>query len=249
MDKGQNTTNNMNLVFIHGAGENSNTWKFQIQELSKSFRTIAIDLPSHAKSDYFEELSMNLYLQVINKLINQLKLDLIVLVGHSMGGAISLSYFLEFNNLVGLILIGTGAKLKVSPLIIEVLSNDFEVALKQIDAIAIYAKSKTKKRLEELRSFIRQEALKTPSEIHVNDFQICNKFDIMDRLDRINVPTLIICGERDLLTPLKYSNYLHEKIKNSIFYTIPDTSHCIYIEQENLVNEKIKEFTNSIKNQ
>ncbi|MBD3227892.1 MAG: alpha/beta fold hydrolase [Candidatus Lokiarchaeota archaeon] len=246
-DEGKARQNNANLIFIHGAGENSNTWWFQTQKLSKYFRTIALDLPNHAKSEKFEELYMNLFLQVINKLINHLRLDSVILIGHSMGGAISMSYLLEFYEVDALILIGTGAKLKVNPLIIEVLTKNFKLALEQIDSIAIYSKSKSKQKLDEIKDFLRQEALKTPPETHINDFQICNQFDIMDKLNEIEVPTLIICGERDLLTPIKYSDYLHKKIKNSILYKVPETSHCVYIEQADLVNEKIKEFINSIK--
>ncbi|MHA1270075.1 MAG: alpha/beta fold hydrolase [Candidatus Helarchaeota archaeon] len=228
------------IIFIHGAGGNSNLWKLQVQELCDFYKIILVDLPGHVNSKTKSELSMELYLNALNLLISNINSRQFFLTGHSMGGAICMAYNLKYNNLNGLILIGTGAKLKVNPLIFEVLNKDFKTALDHLDSISLYSKSK------EYKEFLREEALKVPAETFINDFKICNSFNIMDQLDKINIPTLIICGEKDLLTPVKYSNYLHEKIKNSQIHIIPKAGHCVYFEKSKIVNELIKKFIKSI---
>ena len=228
------------IIFIHGAGENSNLWKFQFRGLKKDFRIISIDLPGHALSKTNKKLSMNLYLEIINKLIFELKLKWIILAGHSMGGAICMSYFLKYNDLKGLILIGTGAKLKVNQVIFDMLEKNFESALEHLDSIALYSKSK------EIKRFIKNESLKTSAKTYINDFKICNEYDIMNKMDKLEILTLVICGEKDLLTPIKYSNYLNEKIKNSKYFKIPKAGHDVHIEQPEMVNQLIINFINSI---
>ena len=47
------------LIFIHGSGGSSNTWKYQLNALNLNMNLIALDLPSHANSDPFEELSLD----------------------------------------------------------------------------------------------------------------------------------------------------------------------------------------------
>ncbi|MHA1310684.1 MAG: alpha/beta fold hydrolase [Candidatus Helarchaeota archaeon] len=234
------TSNQKTIIFIHGAGENSNLWKFQFSELSKYFRIISIDLPGHANSSAELELSMDLYLKCIDKLILHLDRNKITLAGHSMGGAICMSYFLKYDNVDSLILIGTGAKLKVSSLIFESLQSDFNSAINQISSIAMYSKSKP------LIEFVKAESLRTTSKTYIADFNICNKFDIMDQVKKITVPTLIICGEKDLLTPQKYSIYLNEKIKKSILQIIPNAGHDVHIEKSSVINQIIKNFVESI---
>jgi pimeloyl-ACP methyl ester carboxylesterase len=185
---------------------------------------------------------MELYLKVINKLIMELELDThsIILIGHSMGGAICMGYFLEYNHVDGLILIGTGAKLRVNPMIFEILKNDFNMALDNLDSMCLYKKTK------EITEFLRQEALKTPAESYISDFNICDNFNIMNHLNEVHIPTLILCGEKDLMTPVKYSEYLHEKIENSSLYVIPKSSHDVYIEKADEINNYIEAFVSNI---
>ncbi|MHA1762580.1 MAG: alpha/beta fold hydrolase, partial [Promethearchaeota archaeon] len=97
------------LIFIHGSGGSSNTWKYQLNALNLNMNLIALDLPSHANSDPFEELSLELYVDVVKKLIEELELEEVILCGHSLGGAIIQSFYFTYPKKVkGLILVGTG---------------------------------------------------------------------------------------------------------------------------------------------
>ena len=82
--------------------------------------------------------------------------------------------------------------------------------------------------------------------VMLNDFLCCDKFDIMDRVHEINVPTLIICGELDVMTPVKYANYLAAKITNSRVVIVPQAGHFILAEKPDVVNKAIEGFLTEI---
>ena len=66
------------IIFIHGSGGNSNVWKHQLDDLDGTSSIIAIDLPSHDQSDKFSELSLELYVDVLNSLIDNLELKEVI---------------------------------------------------------------------------------------------------------------------------------------------------------------------------
>jgi pimeloyl-ACP methyl ester carboxylesterase len=156
-----------------------------------------------------------------------------------MGGAISLQLVLTDTNklLQNLVLIGTGAKLKVAPLFIELSEKDFNKALQLMSDFG-YNKS-TKQEIKEKNEKILR---RTGSEVLLNDFKACNIFDVRNDISSIYTPTLIICGENDMMTPCRFSSYMHEKIKDSELTIIPDTGHFVFLESPDKVNEIIKEF-------
>jgi len=75
-----------------------------------------------------------------------------------------------------------------------------------------------------------------------NDFKACDGFDIRNRLDRIRVPALILCGADDQLTPTKFSAYLQANIASSRLITIPEAGHLVMIEKPAAVNQAIETF-------
>ena len=84
------------ILFIHGSGSNSYVWNNQLAKLDANSNLIAIDLPSHDKSDNFSELSLELYVNAVKTLVDNLNLKELVLAGHSLGGAVILSYYFKY---------------------------------------------------------------------------------------------------------------------------------------------------------
>ncbi len=77
------------------------------------------------------------------------------------------------------------------------------------------------------------------------DYLACDRFDVMAELDKINVPTLIMCGDEDQLTPVKYSQFLLERIKGSRLEILPGAGHMLMMEAAELFNEKIGAFVSN----
>jgi pimeloyl-ACP methyl ester carboxylesterase len=85
------------------------------------------------------------------------------------------------------------------------------------------------------------EPRKTGSVI-CNDFKACDGFDIRGRADRIRVPTLILCGTDDKLTPTEFSTYLLANIASSLLVAISEAGHTAMIERPGVVNQEIESF-------
>lgn len=80
----------------------------------------------------------------------------------------------------------------------------------------------------------------------LNDFLCCDKFDIMDRVREIKLPALIICGESDVWTPVKYATYLGTNIGDSRLVIVPGAGHFVFAEKPEAVNKAIEDFLREI---
>ncbi|MFX0028161.1 MAG: alpha/beta fold hydrolase [Candidatus Hermodarchaeota archaeon] len=215
------------LIFIHGSGGNSDIWKDQFK-LNIDYNLYALDLPSHNKSDKFPEHSLELYVDVLRKFIEYLDLKVVILAGHSLGGAVIQSYYFKYpNDVTALLLIGTGGRLRVLPSILETVKNDFA------------------KFIEDMDENLKNEFLKTDSNVCYDDFKICDEFDTLGKTDQIKIPCLILVGKEDDMTPVKYSEFFHKKIKNSELVIIDNAGHLIMIEQPKELNKSIENYINN----
>ena len=225
------------IIFIHGSGGSSNTWKNQLN-LDIDYDIVALDLPSHNKSDNFSELSLSLYVDVVHQLIKSLNYESVILCGHSLGGAIVQQYYFTYPKEVsGLILCGTGGRLRVAPFILNLLKNNYRDYLNSLPAGAFYRT--TSKETIDLHI---QETAKISAEVTYRDFKICDNFDVLSKLDTIEVPCLIIVGKQDQSTPVKYSEFSHNKIKNSELHIINKAGHMVMLEKLDEVNQAIENF-------
>ena len=225
------------LIFIHGSGGNANVWSHQLN-LNIEYDIISLDLPSHGKSSIFSDLSLELFVDTLNKLIVSLKYKEVILCGHSLGGAVIQSYYFSHPNKVkSLILVGTGGRLRVSPIILESLTHNYQEFVKALPSGAFYRK--TSKNI--IDAYIG-ESSKIGPEVTFQDFSICDKFDMLKKTSSINVPCLIIVGAGDKLTPIKYSNYFHEKINVNEYKIIQEAGHMVMIEKPDELNKEIEDF-------
>ena len=226
------------IIFIHGSGGNSNLWKHQLNDFDGTYSKIAIDLPSHAQSDKFSELSLDLYVDVSKALIDSLKLKEVILAGQSLGGAVIQAYYFTYPEKVSaLVLIATGARLRVLPMTFEILKGDFQQFLNSSPMGAFYRKTS-----KNITDFYIKESSKTEREVFHNDFTICDKFDVMDKMNLIKVPCLIICGKDDKMTPPKYAMYFNDKIERSELVLIDKAGHLVMLEKPDEVNQAIEDF-------
>jgi len=229
--------NNRAIIFVHGSGGSSYIWKNQVK-LDVDYDLIALDLPSHDKSDSFSDLSLNSYVDVVRQLIKTLKYEGVILCGHSLGGAIIQQYYFTYPNEVsGLILCNTGGKLRVAPFILNSLKNNYQEFMDSLPADAFYRATPK----ETIKQYI-QEISKVSAEVTYKDFKICDGFDVLNKLDAIEVPCLIIVGKQDQLTPVKYSEFFRNKIKNSELHIINKAGHMVMLEKPNEVNQAIEKF-------
>jgi pimeloyl-ACP methyl ester carboxylesterase len=68
----------------------------------------------------------------------------------------------------------------------------------------------------------------------------------MDQLKAIQIPTLIIVGAQDMMTPVKYSQYLHDHIEKSKLLVIENAGHSVMLEQSSKVNQEILSWASNL---
>lgn len=226
------------IIFVHGAGGSSATWFLQLRGLSEHLHVVAIDLNGHGKSsDRNEPEVVNSYLDDIDSVVKLF--DEPILGGHSMGGALTQLYTLENPHAIsGAILIATGSKLRVAPMIFDLLKNDFE---SYIQAVAEFMFHETAS--EKMVTASQVEVRKCPPEIIARDFRLCDEFNIMSSVKGILIPTLILVGAHDQMTPMKYSKYMLEEIKGAQMKVIDEAGHSIMLEQSAEFNKEILQWT------
>lgn len=228
------------IVFIHGSGDNARVWRYQLDHFGPG-RAFAIDLPGHGQrpDSLPPEVSVLDYAQAVHTILqDELHAQRPVIAGQSLGGAIALMMGIEYGSeLGGLVLIGTGARLRVRPDLLEGAKNAPSETTRQLKELAVAPANTTT-----VPGQIMQEQSGGNGNMLYRDLAACNVFDCMPRLHEIQIPTLIICGADDRLTPIKYSQYLHERIPGSMLQIVPNAGHYVMREQPEAVNAAIDQW-------
>ncbi len=230
------------IVFIHGAGSSHLIWGAQVSALGRVSRAIALDLPGHNKSAGVGCDSIEAYRELVLGFLDALSIRRAVLVGHSMGGAIAQSVTLaQPDRVAALALIGTGARLRVLPALLDSESASFDNVVRKVtqDSFAAGADATLVQKAE-------VQLLACDPRVVSGDYAACNAFDVMERVGEIRAPTLVVCGVEDRMTPPKYSEFLASKIPNAHLEMIGSAGHQVMIEQPEAVNGALVEFVQGI---
>lgn len=215
-------------------------WEKQLNFFSKIYHVVTVDLPGHGQSEFPQgKISINYYATMISDLIARLDIEKPVVCGHSMGGAIGLQLALDRPTQLGaLVLVGTGAKLGVHPDILTTFRTNCREAIEQFLEPWAFSKKTNHAIIEE----VKQQIFEIKSQIAVADWEACDAFDCRARLNGLQLPTKIIVGEEDKLTPVWYSEYLLKHIRGSTLVKIPEAGHYVMLEQPEQFNRALLSF-------
>ncbi len=226
------------LVFIHGAGGSTLSWAFQKTFFEGSRTVFLVDLPGHGNSSGPSFDSIAGYTDTLKDALEDNAIQAAFVVGHSMGGAIAMDLAMRYPALVrGVVLIGTGARLKVYPAILDGILKETEKTARMIIDTAFSPASP-----EKLKERVFAEYIKNDPQTVFNDFRACDGFNMMGRLDSLSVPALVICGKEDRFTPVKYSHYLTDTIPGAGLVLVEGAGHMVMIERPADVNSAIQAF-------
>ena len=230
------------LVFIHGSGGDHTLWQGQIDALAKAVNTVALDLPGHGSSRGAGCDRVAHYARAVADLLEGLPVPRPIPCGLSLGGAIVLRLLIdEAVPLAGAVLMGTGARLRVLPQIIETIETRYAAFIDMLGQYAASSRTDPGRLAPVLRA-----AADCPPSVTAGDFKACDRFDVMDHLDRIRTPVLIISGADDQLTPPKYSDYLEQHIAGSRLVRIADAGHLVPVEKPEAVNQALLSFMETL---
>ena len=96
-----------------------------------------------------------------------------------------------------------------------------------------------------LRPLIQKVSRCSP-QVALGDFQACDAFDAIEKLNAIKVPVLVLTAEDDLLTTVKYGAFLKERIKTAEHVHIAAAGHLSPIEKPDQINGAILDFIQNI---
>lgn len=255
------------IIFIYGIACLMNHWHHQLNYFSSEYKTVSFDLRGHHKtakpSD--ENQTLEALAKDIQALAAHLKVKKVHLVGHSFGAQVILKTYELFPDLIKSIVFVNGFsknpvqgmfgfdfveklylfikekytsnphlwktiwKLGIdNPLAVPItsLAGGFNIKLTSLKDIQVYIKGVSNL---DLGGFLKL-------------FEELMTFNGDSILPSINVPTLIISGDNDHVTPEKFQKKMHHDIKNSEFLNVPYGSHCTQLDFPEFVNLKIEKF-------
>ncbi|MEM2426481.1 MAG: alpha/beta hydrolase [Archaeoglobaceae archaeon] len=225
------------IFYIHGSGGDAEIWTKQLEEIGG----YAIDLPNHGLSGNAEIRTIDDYAYFVAETIKSVSGKGIV-VGHSLGGAIAQKIFLNHRETVlALVLVGTGARLRVLPKVLEGLKEMPSETAKFMADMAFHRK-------EFVELFAK--LFEARAEILLKDLMLCNEFDLLEDYKagniKFDVPTLAIVGENDFLTPVKYSQFFTQY--GAEVRIIKNAGHMVMLENPEDFNAELKNFIGLVKN-
>jgi pimeloyl-ACP methyl ester carboxylesterase len=234
------------LVFIHGSGSDHTAWSHQYARLHKKYNIVAIDLPGHGQSDGSGEADVGGYDLWVKKLLEIIDLKNTVLIGHSLGAAITLRFALNYpRKLAGIVLVGGGIKMPVNPFLLEFMkTNPPEVPADVLDLICKY--SLAKENCSKFSAVLQKSLSQSSLNILFGDLSACNNLDLTEEIRKINVPALIICGAEDKMTPPDCSRQLAASISGSTLEIIEGAGHMVMMERPAEFNISLDKFAESI---
>ena len=228
------------MFFIHGPGGTHRVWEPQIEFFKDA---VAIDLPGHEVG--VGKRTIDEYVEEVKRFCDERGLKNIVMVGHSMGGAIAQKFALDHPEyLRAIVLVCTGAKLRVTTVIFDKIERNYDEAVELVMELSFSDEAR-----REIKEKAAGEMKKISAEVTYGDFEACDRFNVMDRVKEIKVPTLIVCGLEDRLTPLEYSEYLKDNIPNSKLETIVGAGHMVMLEKPEEFNQRLEKFVKELDKQ
>lgn len=243
-------TGNIPIIFIHGFPFDKSSWQPQLDELQKSFRVIAFDNRGYGKSTTDgSDFSMDLFADDLIKFMDGLQLKKAIACGLSMGGYILLNAIDRHpDRFQKLILADTQctndnaeAKEKRYKTIKQVEDGGLEEFTEGFLKNAFIKNSI--EYVSPLVDDIRKVIMSTPVQTITSTLKaLANREDTCRVLDNINIPTLILCGKEDMITPPAKSEFLHQGIKLSILQIIDNAGHLSNLEQPSTFNGNLKAF-------
>ncbi|MGB0629677.1 MAG: alpha/beta fold hydrolase [Alphaproteobacteria bacterium] len=225
------------VIFIHGAGMDHTIWALQTRWFAwHGYGVLAIDLPGHGKSDGPALETIEESADWLIRLVEVCGADKVSLVGHSMGSLISLAAAAEAGDIIsGLALLGVGAAMPVHPDLLAATKSNDPAAW---DLIVSWGFGKpahfglNKAPGMWMQGGGRSLLARAPDDVLGIDMAACDAYKgAPDAAAKITCPTLIIAGDRDMMTPPKAAAPLAEAIPDSTTIVLKGCGHIMMVER------------------
>jgi 3-oxoadipate enol-lactonase len=238
------------ILFVHGFPFDHTMWQTQVDEFSKDYQCISYDIRGLGESPAGDgQFTMESFVDDLETILDELKPNKPILCGLSMGGYLSLRAVermqetfsaailcdtrSEADNNEGKLKRAAGIKRinkeGLAPFAKDFITNCFGDDFKQ-------------NKKEELQKIIEKSSQFNPAGVKGCLLAMLSRSDTTINLGKINIPTLLICGEQDTLTPPPVMKDMFHRINKAEFVEIPKSGHMTPIENPQMVNKAIRDF-------
>jgi 3-oxoadipate enol-lactonase len=237
------------LVLIHGFPLGSEMWQSQIQLLKKNYRVIAYDLRGQGRSDTGDgQFTLEFLVDDLIALLDKLKIERAILCGLSMGGYIALrSTERNTDRVNGLILCDTKSeadtnegKLARAAAIKAIKRDGVKTFAREFLSEAFSSTSLSDRSL--VGATMKIICRNTPLGLCGTLLALAGRTDTTRFLPRVQVPTLILAGDSDKITPPDFSQRMHSSIQGSELHLIAKAGHLSNIENPTDFNAHLLRF-------
>lgn len=230
------------LVILNGIMMSTASWADFVEPFSRNFRLLLVDFRDQGKSSKLEgeKYDCSFHVSDLIELMDHLEIDKINMTGVSYGGQVALEFAkLQPERLKTLQLVTIIPKVNnyltalgnswESAAALEDGEEFFKIAIPPIYSDVFYENNF--EWLENRQRMFKDALTKPWFDSFIRLSKSAKKFDRTDVLDTINVPTLVLCGEKDIITPAALMKKMAEKIPDSTILIIPETGHAAFLEK------------------
>lgn len=242
------------VVFIHGFPFSQEMWAPQVTALQGSYNLVTYDNRGHGKTDAGDgQYLLETFVDDLIGLLDNLEIEKAVLCGLSMGGYIALRA-VERNpeRVKALVLCDTRSEADSNEAKLKRAANLKLIKEKGVPAFAegflkaIFAPESFEKNPEAVESIRKILLANPPLGICGTLLALASRTDTTDALPKIKVPTLIMVGDQDPITPPAASKSMNKAIPNSELHIIPHAAHMSNIENPDEFNKHLAEFLKKV---
>ncbi len=208
------------VVLIHGAGGNASIWKTTFEHW-KWADVWCPNLPGRKGSTQPPLTTTEELATWLGLVLDELKLESPILVGHSMGGGVALTLALQRpTRFRGVALVCSGLRLRVSEAVMSVVEaatqdKPFDFTMSFLPSVPSH-----------VAKAYQHNTQQTPPETGLVDWQACNTYDVRERLEQETCPLLVVYGASDVLTPAKYQERIPQRVPEATLVSM-DAGHML----------------------
>ena len=241
------------LIILHGLFGSSDNWQTLAKKFAEEFKVYTVDLRNHGRSFHHDEFNYDVMMHDVEELIKDIGLEKVSLLGHSMGGKLSMKYALNFPDKVANLIV-----VDIAPRKYQVLHEGLIKALKSLNLSQYNKREEADDALSNqllnfaVRQFLLKNLVRNPKggfkwkiNLEVIDRNIQNLVVEITSKHAYQGNTLFIAGDKsDYIRPVDEEQIMKLFPKARIKY-LPDTGHWVHAQAPDLLYETVIEFIRS----
>lgn len=235
--------NGSSVVYVHGNFASSK-WFEEVMDIPEMI-VYAIDLPNFGNSDRIDQISIEVYANYLWKFTEVLKIQKPILVGHSLGGAVTLKCVIDHPNAFsGLILVDPAPAngLKTPENVYPILEG-FKAHPEALE----FSLTGTMPTRKDMAKVLVNEAMKMNPKAFSGNARVLEKYDYSERLKEIKIPVKILWGTLDPIVPKESLQKMSNEIPNAQFEILDGIGHSVMIENPQKFIDILVNFKNALR--